>query len=172
MNQEGEIMTDEKKKKISELKITKIHNWINNGDHSIGGILPEHEREKLRKDHRNLVIMPKPSTEEKPSRTYDALMVLLEGKIWQSGHCHPQIIHTLRKTCNWKIYNLTHKKMGQYQLDKEQLRKYREGELVVFKSNIKIPQYAPDTTGEYQGASHLYEGADKLNKAKNKGEIN
>ena len=79
MNQEGEIMTHEKKKKISEPKITKIHNWINNGDHSIGGILPEHEREKLRKDHRNLVIMPKPSTEEKPSRTYDALMVLLVG---------------------------------------------------------------------------------------------
>ena len=166
MNQEGEIMTDEKKKKISENKITKIHNWINNGDYSIGDILPEHEREKLRKDHRNLVIMPRPSTSERPSRTYDALVELLQGKIWKSGHCHPQIIYTLRKTCNWKIYNLTHKKMGQYQLDKEQLRKYRDDELVVFKSNITVPQYAPDDSGEYEGASYLYEGADKLNKAK------
>ena len=83
MNQEGEIMTDEKKKKISEPKITKIHNWINNGDYSIGDILPEHEREKLRKDHRNLVIMPRPSTSERPSRTYDALVELLQGKIWK-----------------------------------------------------------------------------------------
>ena len=56
--------------------------------------------------------------------------------------------------------------------DKEQLRKYREGELVVFRSNITVPQYAPDDSGEYQGASHLYEGAHKLNKAKNKGEKN
>ena len=116
--------------------------------------------------------MPKPSTKEKPSKTYDALVILLEGKIWKSGHCHPQIVHTLRKTCNWKIYNLTEKKLGEYQLDKEQLRKYREGELVVFRSNITVPQYAPDDSGEYQGASHLYEGAHKLNKAKNKGEKN
>ena len=56
--------------------------------------------------------------------------------------------------------------MGQYQLDKEQLRKYRDDELVVFKSNITVPQYAPDDSGEYEGASYLYEGADKLNKAK------
>ena len=76
--------------------------------------------------------------------------MLLQGEVLSSEWTIPQHIFTLKKTMNWKIRNLEPRsKAGKYVLDEEQLEKYRNGELVVFKSNFSVPQFGPDPDGEF-----------------------
>ena len=148
MNHEGGNMTDENKKKESQSKFKRIHNWLNNGDYTIGGTLSAEDAVKINEN--GFVIMPKPSTPDKEIKIYEILMVLLQGEVYSSQWTIPQNIFTLKKTMNWKIHNLEpNSKAGKYVLDKKQLEQYRNNELVVFKSNISVPQFGPDPDGEF-----------------------
>ena len=141
-------MTEEKTKKESQSKYVKIHNWLNNGDHTIGGTLSEEDAVKIRKN--GFVIMPKPSTPDKEVKIYEILLELLKGEVYSSEWTIPQNIFTLKKTMKWNIRNIEpHSKAGKYVLDKKQIEQYRNGELVVFKSNFSVPQFGPDPDGEF-----------------------
>jgi len=139
-----------KEKKEIQLKYQRIHNWLNNGDYTIGGTLSAEDAVKIREN--GYVIMPKPSTPDKEIKIYDILMVLLQGEVRSSQWTIPQHMFTLKKTMNWKIHNLEpNSKAGKYVLNKKQLEQYRNGELVVFKSNIAVPQFGPDSDGKFSG---------------------
>ena len=141
-------MTQEKEKKETQLKYQRIHNWLNNGDHTIGGKLSAEDAVKIREN--GFVIMPKPSIPDKEIKIYEILLVLLKGEVYSSEWTIPQHIFTLKKTMNWKIRNIEpHSKAGKYVLDEKQLEQYRNDELVVFKSNFSVPQFGPDPDGKF-----------------------
>ena len=118
-----------------------IHNWLNHGDYTLHGYLPAEVAEKLRKDPNAFVIMPKEG-----SKISKILIDLLKEDDVNSFWTCPQIAYSLKHTLRWKVKNIaSFGQPGKYVLDKEQIRKYREEELVVFKSELKIPQYGPDS---------------------------
>ena len=143
-------MTQEKAKKESQPKYKRIDNWLNNGDYTIGGTLSKEDSVKIREN--GYVIIPKPSTVHREIQLYNNLLVLLQGEVLSSEWTIPQHIFTLKKTMNWKIRNIAPKgKAAKYVLDKKQLEQYRNGELVVFKSNHTVPQFGPDPDGKFSG---------------------
>ena len=56
MNHEGGNMTDENKKKESQSKFKRIHNWLNNGDYTIGGTLSAEDAVKINENGFKIVI--------------------------------------------------------------------------------------------------------------------